>query len=151
MTLSTAPSTHAAGLAERQDEYFAFEASFLEGKLLRNGAFGSREEYRLAFTELKKYLWLVAVTGRDMAMYSRAVDEVWHQFILFTREYHAFCDRFFGHYMHHSPRVAQTPAPEDGGAGLLEFLQAYREHFGPISRVWLEALILENDTLPVWY
>jgi hypothetical protein len=139
----------AAGLAERQDEYFAFEASFLEGKLLRKGAFSSREEYRLAFTELKKYLWLVAVTGRELAMYSRTVDEVWHQFILFTREYHAFCDRFFGHYMHHGPFVA--PPPDDGGADLLEFLRAYREHFGPLSRVWLESLILESDNLPVWY
>ena len=39
-------------------------------------------------------------------MPSRAVDVAWHEFILLTRDYHAFCDEAFGHYLHHSPAVA---------------------------------------------
>ena len=43
-------------------------------------------------------------------MPSRVVDIAWHEMILFTREYHAFCDRAFGRYLHHSPdAVAGEP------------------------------------------
>lgn len=31
------------------------------------------------------------------------IDEMWHNFILFTKDYSAFCDNYFGHYLHHSP------------------------------------------------
>ena len=30
-------------------------------------------------------------------------DEMWHTFILITKEYHQFCDHYFGGYMHHAP------------------------------------------------
>ena len=50
------------------------------------------------------------------AMPSRAVDDAWHEFILFTREYHAFCRSVLGHYLHHSPAEAPsaTASTEDG-------------------------------------
>ncbi|MEM5548941.1 hypothetical protein [Pseudoalteromonas fuliginea] len=31
------------------------------------------------------------------------IDEMWHNFILFTKDYSAFCDNYFGHYLHHNP------------------------------------------------
>lgn len=33
----------------------------------------------------------------------RDIDEMWHTFILITKEYHQFCENFFGGYMHHVP------------------------------------------------
>ena len=38
-----------------------------------------------------------------VAMPSRAADEAWHEFILFTRDYTGFCDKAYRHYLHHSP------------------------------------------------
>jgi hypothetical protein len=32
-------------------------------------------------------------------------DIVWHTHILFTKKYHADCERIFGHYLHHQPIV----------------------------------------------
>lgn len=32
-----------------------------------------------------------------------SIDEMWHAFILCTREYHYFCNHFFGCYIHHAP------------------------------------------------
>lgn len=29
------------------------------------------------------------------------VDELWHEFILMTRDYQTFCYRYFGHFIHH--------------------------------------------------
>ncbi len=34
---------------------------------------------------------------------SQKIDEAWHRFILFTKDYHEFCNRFFGKYIHHGP------------------------------------------------
>ena len=31
------------------------------------------------------------------------VDQCWHAHILCTKEYHTFCKRVFGHYLHHTP------------------------------------------------
>ena len=64
-------------------------------------------------------------------MHSLAVDEAWHQFVLFTAEYSAFCARYFGRYRHHAPSNApdtvDSHAPE---ATLAEFRDRYREVFG---------------------
>lgn len=51
--------------------------------------------------ELKRYLFLRKVAGRPITMQSRAVDEVWHRFILDTPRYRAFCDEVFGSYLDH--------------------------------------------------
>ncbi len=41
------------------------------------------------------------------AMPSRAVDALWHVFILDTKTYHAFCQRAFGRYFHHAPTLSE--------------------------------------------
>ena len=32
-----------------------------------------------------------------------AIDEMWHTFVLFTQPYAAFCQRYFGRFIHHAP------------------------------------------------
>jgi hypothetical protein len=49
------------------------------------------------------YLACLDARGETLGMPSRAVDIAWHEMILMTRAYHAFCDRAFGYYLHHSP------------------------------------------------
>jgi hypothetical protein len=40
--------------------------------------------------------------GKTLGMPSQAVDVAWHGFTLMAREYEAFCDEAFGHYLQHS-------------------------------------------------
>lgn len=50
--------------------------------------------------------WFIAclyAEGRMIGMPSKVVDVAWHEFILRTREYTAFCQRAFGAYLHHAP------------------------------------------------
>jgi hypothetical protein len=57
--------------------------------------------------------WFVAclyADGKTLGMPSRAVDVAWHEFILLTREYQAFCDEAFGYYLHHSPEETMDEA-----------------------------------------
>jgi len=39
---------------------------------------------------------------------SRLVDAGWHTFVLFTRDYTAFCDRVAGRFLHHEPTDSGT-------------------------------------------
>lgn len=41
-----------------------------------------------------------------VSMPSQVADDLWHEFILFTRHYEAFCRRGFGAFLHHTPAVA---------------------------------------------
>lgn len=46
---------------------------------------------------------------RFVAMPSRAVDAMWHEFILHTRGYRDWCDLVLGRFLHHTPAEALGP------------------------------------------
>lgn len=53
---------------------------------------------------LRDYFRIAQSAGRQMvAMPSQAVDVAWHEFILFTRGYQAFCSAVIGRFLHHTP------------------------------------------------
>lgn len=60
------------------------------------------------FLETKRWLWLCA-THPSLALplfsEARAIDEMWHTFLLFSRDYAAFCEEHFGAFVHHCPRT----------------------------------------------
>jgi len=66
------------------------------------------------FQELKHWLWLCAFNASKRVKGEKVpslaithsmtlLDEMWHAFILFTKPYAAFCDEYFGFYIHHGP------------------------------------------------
>lgn len=69
---------------------------------------------REIFLETKRWLWLCATqvaAARDgvgeripLLSEARAIDLMWHTFLLFTKDYARFCDRYFGFFVHHQPR-----------------------------------------------
>ncbi|MFT4017544.1 MAG: hypothetical protein QM668_11320 [Agriterribacter sp.] len=61
------------------------------------------EEAMDIFQETKKFLYVCQVDGVFIPDDLLIVDEMWHNFILFTKEYHAFCNRYFNRYFHHLP------------------------------------------------
>ena len=67
---------------------------------------------------LRDYFLISNTAGRRMvAMPSQAVDDAWHEFILFTRQYEQFCHRAFGRFLHHTPAEAMT-SPTQAGDGI---------------------------------
>lgn len=46
---------------------------------------------------------------RFVSMPSQAADDLWHEFILFTRAYEEFCRKAFGRFFHHTPAVVLGP------------------------------------------
>ncbi|WP_394388709.1 hypothetical protein [Shewanella woodyi] len=68
------------------------------------------------FEDVKRWLWMASETQRsvnkpvviDSALV--VLDEMWHNFMLFTRDYSQFCKNYFGGYIHHSPMTADGVA-----------------------------------------
>src|SRR3989344_1575630 len=113
-----------------------FEAPYLQEKLLKDSKFNSQEEYQRAFVEFKKYVILDKLTGNSpIGMASVKVDELWHQLILFTKEYSKFCNEIQGYFLHHSPHTSQTPIGKRK-EGHLNFVRSYKELFGEIPSIW---------------
>lgn len=64
---------------------------------------------RLVFDGLRQWFALCQhKDGRRLSMPSQAVDDAWHEFILFTRNYAQFCQRALGRFLHHVPAEAMS-------------------------------------------
>jgi hypothetical protein len=110
-----------------------FEAPYLEEKLLEQRTFATSREYDDAFTKFKKYAALTQIQNGEVGMVSKVVDSVWHQFILFTREYADFCNSHLGRFLHHQPALSTKPVDSKATRN---FRQSYRAVFGQIPPVW---------------
>jgi len=55
---------------------------------------------------LKQFFLAHLRSGRRfVSMPSQVADDLWHEFILYTKGYDAFCRRAFGRFLHHTPAV----------------------------------------------
>jgi hypothetical protein len=123
-------------------EALEYEAPFLIEKLLKERIVETASEAGELFQEVKRYL-VLAHTDDSIRwqMYSLRVDECWHQFVLFSRQYFEFCNRYFGKYLPHSPSNAPESAATGGGEEISfeEFALRYAELFGtPLPDTWYD-------------
>lgn len=52
---------------------------------------------------LKQYYAVALLDSKNMHAVTDRIDPFWHTHMLFSREYTAFCEEAFGHYLHHEP------------------------------------------------
>ena len=71
----------------------------------------------LAFDGLRQYFRVcLAADKRMISMPSQVVDDAWHEFLLYTRDYNEFCEAAFGRFLHHTPAEAmQAPTSAQDG------------------------------------
>ena len=67
-------------------------------------------EYEWRLLDLKRYFILTALL-KETPMFSVKVDELWHEMLMFTREYDDFSKKYLGNTLHHSPNVTIEPDP----------------------------------------
>ncbi len=83
-------------------------------------------------------------------MPSQAVDDAWHEFILFTRQYQRFCDRSLGHFLHHTPAEAmRTPTEAQDGIKRAWRLSCQREGIDPKAPASLPRLFALDALLGI--
>ncbi len=72
----------------------------------------AKEEVSLIFDDLKRFLWLVATLEErkkqgeitpDISFSASTIimDDMWHAFILWTKQYEEFCQTYLGNFVHH--------------------------------------------------
>lgn len=101
-----------------------------------------------ALTELMKYIWLCHKHQYDKTMQPtnpalqfacvihaemQEIDNMWHTFLLFTKEYHAFChDYLNGHFFHHEPTIKNdnTLSTKDYEQQLKNYLSYIYDNLG---------------------
>lgn len=92
-------------LAEALD--FEHEEDIIDGFINRYNI--TRSEAKEIFEETKKWLWLASETEKDNAQNLfidtplAIIDEMWHNFILYTKHYHKYCIEKFQKFIHHTP------------------------------------------------
>jgi hypothetical protein len=99
------------------------------------------------FKDMLRYLWLSRKHAFDqeqqpknkdlqfqfvMHEEMRDIDNMWHNFILYTRDYTSFCVQTFGEYLHHVPDIAETiiQTNEEFALELHKYLSYVYDHLG---------------------
>lgn len=58
--------------------------------------------------ELKRFLIICAENHPNSTdMFSQEIDNLWHTFLLFTKDYAQYCNENFGHFVHHVPKIIE--------------------------------------------
>src|SRR5690349_14913902 len=74
----------------------------------------SEDEALDIFVEMLRFLWFSNISdGKEFVTIDHPLiilDEMWHQFILTTKDYNKFCKEYFGKYIHHSPTTKADKA-----------------------------------------
>lgn len=100
-------------------------------KLAKHHPSFTRKESALVSQGLRQYFLAYLGCGQKyVAMPSQVADDLWHEFILYTRAYDAFCRSAFGGFFHHTPAVALKPGAKKDNTGL--------------RRVWLQCCKQES-------
>lgn len=120
----------------------------------------TREQSEDIFNQVKKWLWLShqrRLAGREAGLFIDpplvVIDEMWHNFVLFTKEYFEFCIGYFGYYIHHAPateaedregreRITAFGTPDERAQDRKEQLRPQYEYIFDV---------LGKDTLAKWY
>ena len=76
------------------------------------------KDVALVSRALRQFFLAHLKSGRQfVSMPSQVVDDLWHEFILYTKNYESFCRQAFGHFLHHTPAAALGAGRSDN-AGL---------------------------------
>lgn len=91
----------------------------------------TQKDAALVSRGLRQFFIAHLMSGKKfVSMPSQIADDLWHEFILYTREYQEFCKRAFGEFLRHTPATVLDPARRQSNEGL--------------RRVWRYACKYEN-------
>lgn len=112
----------------------------------------SVKDCQLVANGLRQFFLAHLKSGRRyVSMPSQVVDELWHEFILHTRNYEAFCGKAFGRFLHHAPAAALSRSDRKVNAGLRRcwWYACLEEHINPRQATRLPLLFALDSKLGV--
>jgi acyl-CoA thioesterase FadM len=143
------------------DEVLAWQQPDVVASFVKTFAL-PQDEAQDIFRQMKAMLWLMNEMDHDgMRENGRrfgldrslvVVDEMWHQFILYTKNYQQFCQTLFGQMMHHFPTTeAERQATALAMAGLSD---EHKARAIMDDKRWQYTYVyqkLGKDTFVKWY
>lgn len=93
----------------------------------------TEDQAREQFEEIKKFVALCALNPSKSYAPSLELDEMWHEFVLFSPDYFRFCD-MLGRYVHHCPTRERMHESYENTLADMPAL------FGAVSEKWWRPL-----------
>lgn len=107
----------------------------------------SDEIAKLHEEECKKYLLLCSLFPEEKLGMKGIVDNYWHTFLLFTKDYVKFCNAIGSTFIHHIPNTKKNCKAE---SSFTKTMEMYRLTFGcePNSKAWQYNMNSSSDCDP---
>ncbi|MFQ3248304.1 MAG: hypothetical protein ACI9O6_000106 [Glaciecola sp.] len=108
------------------------EAPLLVTKIMRNTPCDSHDLANQGLLEVMRFMYLCTRSQGTLTP-SALLDEVWHEFILFTRTYLRFCENRLNQFVHHQPsnNISKERSQYQ------DTLNLYQQQFGVVdTRFW---------------
>ena len=104
----------------------------LRGKVALRYPHLTLDQLELVYRGLRQYFLAcldanVVKSGKCVGMPSKVVDDLWHEFILHSREYASFCDKAFGGFLHHTPDSSMKVSMAQALGNTLDRIKARKE------------------------
>ncbi|WP_338752775.1 hypothetical protein [Bacillus sp. FJAT-52991] len=121
----------------------------VKSRVLMNHPAWTDNDFDWRLFELKRYFILAKIL-KTVPMFSEEVDEVWHEMLMFTKDYETFSNKFYGNFLHHTPNMEVVPIPNERALFDWVYLQLFeptansRLLWGTFLKHPLEAELLEN-------
>lgn len=147
-------------LALWQQRRVARRETFIRNYELPRGLFDNLRKRRpdldlkgcqLTANALRQFFLAYLKSGRKcVSMPSQVADDLWHEFILFTRHYETFCKGAFGGFLHHTPAVSVGSGDRaDDGLHTMWWHACKEDHINPRAPTRLPLLFALDAKLGV--
>lgn len=87
------------------------------------------ETAEAAIKQFKRFFWLAGTQSLYMVP-TKSADEVWHEFILFTKDYAETCENLFGKFIHHKPATGKAEEVAELNISFDVTASIYKQMFG---------------------
>lgn len=109
------------------------------------------KDCQLVSQGLRQFFLAHLKSGRKyVSMPSQVVDDLWHEFILYTKNYQHFCQHAFGRFLHHTPAVVLSK-DQQGNAGIRRswYYACHEENINPKQPTRLPLLFALDSKLGI--
>ena len=100
--------SRAVKLSQRRNfiRHYKFPPGLLQKLQVRHPQIQAKEFSLIAQALRQFFLGYLLSNKQPVGMPSRIADDLWHEFILYTKQYAEFCQQAFGEFFHHTPAAA---------------------------------------------
>lgn len=109
---------HVARRREAHIKHFAFPKGVFAKVIAKHPHLTPKDMELVAHGLRQFFMAYLKSEFQHVSMPSQVADDLWHEFILYTRHYQAFSRQAFGRFLHHTPAVVLAGGQRSSNAGL---------------------------------